>query len=664
MGEECAEVVVNINHPDLNRIFHYRLPAGMEKPPPGTRVTVPFGSRLVEGWIVGYSEPEPGVSLREIAGLGRPDFTKELLDLARWMSWYYLHPLAEILELMSPPDRPKRLIKCTSPEEKLSPQRPEDFDLTGEQQEALRKIEEALSNKNGGRFLLYGVTGSGKTEVYLRATEFALALGRQVLYLVPEIALTPQIGALFQGAFGERVAIWHHRLARGEKYRLWEDVREGAKGVVIGTRSAVFAPFCNLGLIIVDEEHDPSYKEQERPYYHARQVALIRSFLNKAVVVLGSATPSLESFSAAGRKKLQLLTISRRPPGRSLPRTTVVDMRRELNSGGEPSIFSRYLQEQIKLRLKRKEQVILFYNRRGYAPLVFCPGCGEVLKCRYCSISLVYHRQTGDLRCHYCNTRLPLPANCPSCGSNKRLCFLGTGIQRVEQELSLLFPGARVLRLDYDTTRGKGAYGQILSVFAGKKADILLGTQMVTKGHDFPGVTLVGVLNADLSLNLPDYRSAERTFQILTQVAGRTGRGPQPGEVVVQTYHPEHYSIMAACRGDSNSFYREEARRRRALEYPPYGELIRVRLSSCREEDVASLASELAGELRRQLAGDQVAVLGPAPAPVLRVKGFYRWQVLLKGKTLPLRSQIEACLAVYRKNNSVIISVEVDPFGY
>lgn len=665
MGEECAEVVVNIHHPDLNRIFHYRLPDGVEKPVPGTRVSVPFGSRTVEGWIVGYSKPEPGVSLREIAGIGHPepDFTRELLNLARWMAGYYLHPLPEILALMSPPPKPKRMVKRIPSEENLSPGRPSEFLLTKEQQEALKRIEGALCNKEDGRFLLYGVTGSGKTEVYLQAAQAALAKGRQVLYLVPEIALTPQVGVLFQGAFGEKVAIWHHRLARGEKYRLWEDIRKGEKGILIGPRSAVFAPFCNLGLVIIDEEHDPSYKEQERPYYHARQVAIRRSFLNEAVVVLGSATPSLESYTAAGRKKLELLTITRRPQGRRLPRITVVDLRREPESG-DPSIFSRYLREQIRLRLTQKEQVILFHNRRGYAPIVFCPVCGEVLKCRNCSISLVYHQQTRDLRCHYCNTRLPVPGGCPSCGSKRKLRFLGAGIQRVEQELSFLFPGARVLRLDYDTTRSKGSFNRILGSFAKQEADILLGTQMVTKGHDFPGVTLVGVLNADLSLNLPDYRSAERTFQILTQVAGRAGRGAQPGEVVVQTYYPEHYSIMAACRGDNSFFYREEAKRRRSLGYPPFGELIRVRLSGKREEDVAAMASKVAGELKRLLASGPVAVLGPAPAPVLRVKNYYRWQVLLKGNCLSLRSKIDACLAVYRKNNSVIISVEVDPFGF
>jgi primosomal protein N' (replication factor Y) len=659
---ECAEVIVNIHHPDLDRVFHYLVPEGTARPLPGTRVSVPFGHRTVEGWIIGYSEPEPGIVLREIAGVvnKEPDFSAELLKLAHWMAAYYLHPLAVILDLMSPPPKPKRLVKCKSAERIVPSSRPVGLVLTAEQQQALQRIEIALHHQKGGKFLLYGVTGSGKTEVYLRASRTALALGRQVLYLVPEIALTLQVGALFQDEFGERAAIWHHRLTQSAKYQIWDGLKKGKIDVLIGTRSAVFAPFCSLGLVVIDEEHDPSYKEQESPYYHAVQVALKRASYNKAVVVLGSATPSLESYTAARRKKLETLMISSRPGGRHLPRFTVIDMRQE--DRRDP--LSQYLQNQIRLRLEQKEQIILFINRRGFAPIVFCSVCGEVLKCRDCSISLVYHQQTRDLRCHYCNRRLPVPAICPSCGSKKKLRFLGAGIQRIEQELCSYFPGVRVMRLDYDTTRSKGSFNRILGGFARQEADILLGTQMVTKGHDFHGVTLVGVLNADLSLNLPDYRSAERTFQTLNQVAGRAGRGQQPGEVVVQTYYPNHYSIAAACQGNDRFFYQEETKKRYSLGYPPFGELIRVRLIGKRERDVQEIASQLACSLMHKLAGDQVSVLGPAQAPVLKVKGDYRWQVMLKGNCLSVRNKIRDCLSGYHKSNGVIINVEVDPFGF
>ncbi len=664
MGEEAAEVVVRINHPRLDSVFHYRIPQKMDKPQLGMRVKVPFGPRIVEGWVVGYSEPEEGIILREIAEITgtEPDFTEEMLQLAHWMAGYYMHPLSEILELMSPPKKPKRPLELTITES--PPQHSaEGIVLTDEQQAALTKIMDALNRQEGSSFLLYGVTGCGKTEVYLRAAQAALKRGCQVLYLVPEIALTPQMVAIFRSWFGEEVTVWHHRLSGREKYRSWEGIKRGLYKVLIGPRSAVLAPFKALGLIIIDEEHDPAYKQQEKPYYHARQLALWRARYNKAVIVLGSATPSLESYTAAVAGKTQALTIKNRPPGRYLPRVSVVDMKEEVKEGNLSSL-SRYLLEQISLRLAKEEQVILFLNRRGYAPLVFCQSCGEVLKCRNCSISLIYHKQTRDLRCHYCNIRRTVPEVCPSCGSRQGMRFLGTGIQKVEKELNEILPDCRVVRLDYDTTRKKGSFQRILGSFYRREADILLGTQMVAKGHDFPGVTLVGVLNADLSLNLPDFRSAEHTFQLLTQVSGRAGRGSQPGEVVVQTLYPDHYSITAACRGDSHYFYREEMRRRRSLGYPPFGELIRVRLTGEDEEKVISLSAQMADELRNVLTSDQIAVLGPAPASVVRVKGYYRYQVMLKGKCRQARRKIRECLGVYQKNNSVIISIEVDPFGF
>ncbi|NPV29784.1 MAG: primosomal protein N' [Firmicutes bacterium] len=664
MEEECAEVVVNVNHPRLDRIYHYRVPEHWERPEVGVRVTVPFGYQTVQGWLVGYSSPPAGIPLKEISGVSSPEpvLTRELIAIARWMAEHYLHPLSEILKIMTPPERPRRRLRSPVPLKILSPPRPGKVILTREQVVALKEIISSLRAREARRFLLYGVTGSGKTEVYLRAAAAAISLGRQVLYLVPEIALTPQAGAWFRAVFGERVAVWHSRLSRGEKYRIWEGVKRGELRVLIGPRSAVLAPFSDLGLIVVDEEHDPSYKQQEKPYYHARDVAEQRALLNKAVLVLGSATPSLESYNRAGEGSYRLLTMFRRPQGRTFPRISVIDLRTEQDLGA--GFLSRYLREQIQLRLERREQVILFLNRRGFAPLVFCPVCGYVLKCKNCSISLVYHRTTGDLRCHYCNSRCRLPERCPWCGSAKKLTLLGSGTQRVEYFIRRLYPEARIQRLDLDATRKREAFARILDSFARKEIDILLGTQMVTKGHDFPGVTLVGVLNADLALNLPDYRAAERTFQLLTQVAGRAGRGRIPGEVVIQTYHPGHYSIWSACRRDYLSFYREEIRNRAYLGYPPFEELIRVRILGEREQEVKSLASALAEEFRELLQEAPVAVLGPAPAPVLKARGYYRWQIMLKGKCSGSHGKIKACLDRYYDKTNVIINVEVDPFGF
>ena len=452
------------------------------------------------------------------------------------------------------------------------------------------------------QFLLHGITGSGKTEVYLRAAMTALSLGRQVLYLVPEIALTPQACAWFRSALGDRVAVWHSRLNKRERYETWDGIRQGALSILIGPRSAVFAPFKDLGLVIVDEEQDSSYKQQESPFYHARQVAVQRARDNKAVLLLGSATPSLESYTGARDGQYRLLRLTRRPQGRSLPRVTIVDLKQERK--GHFNLIGQYLAGQIAHRLQRQEQTILFLNRRGYSPIVFCPSCGQVLKCERCSISLVYHRTTGELRCHYCNFRRSVPERCPGCGAVRSLRFLGTGIQRVEQVLRRSYPQAGIQRLDFDTTRRKGEFDRILDSFGQRQTDILLGTQMVAKGHDFPGVTLVGVLDADLALRLPDYRATERTYQLLAQVAGRAGRGQAPGEVVVQTYFPDHYSIQAACFASYPTFYRQEIGHRQLSGYPPYGELIRIRVSGEVEQKVERRSNELAEALAGLLPGE------------------------------------------------------------
>lgn len=665
MREECAEVVVSINHPRLDRIFHYRVPYHLVKPLVGTLVKVPLASQTVQGWIIGYSEPPAGVEVKELISVLNPEpvFTQDLLKLARWMAEYYLYPLAGVLKIMTPPIKVKSSLKTSSAEVFLEPSRSHEIVLTREQSVVLKEIENSLRAGKAQGFFLYGVTGSGKTQVYLHAALVTVSLGRQVLYLVPEIALTPQVGAWFKAALGKSVAIWHSRLARGERYHVWEGVRQGEINIVIGPRSAVFAPFQNLGLVIVDEEHDPSYKQQERPYYHVREVASMRAFLNQAVLILGSATPSLESYTKAREGKYKLLTLTKRPGRHVLPQISLVDLQEERKRGNF-SLLSRYLKKQISDRLQRGEQVILFLNRRGYAPLVFCPSCGYVLKCRNCSISLVYHQATKNLRCHYCNFKCYVPERCPLCGSLRKMSFLRTGIQYAEQLIRHLFPNACLQRLDLDAVRRKGAYTRILGSFARGEIDILLGTQMIAKGHDFPRVTLVGVLNGDVALHLPDFRAAERTYQLLTQVAGRAGRGDVPGEVVVQTYYPEHYSVWAACRQDYQYFYHEEVKNRAYFGYPPFGDLIRLRVSGERQQDVVSLTSDLAEKLRNALKDTSVSVLGPAPAPILRVKGYYRWQIMLKGNLSEARQQIREHLNQYCVKSNAVISVDVNPVGF
>ncbi|PKM81715.1 MAG: primosomal protein N' [Firmicutes bacterium HGW-Firmicutes-14] len=540
---------------------------------------------------------------------------------------------------------------------------------TGEQAAALQKITASLDRTRPETFLLHGVTGSGKTEVYLQAISHVLEKGKQAIVLVPEISLTPQMVERFKGRFGDLVAVIHSGLALGERYDEWRRIREGRVGVVIGARSAVFAPFERLGLIIVDEEHENSYKQEDNPKYHAREVAVARARLCGGTVILGSATPSLESYARAEAGKYTLLTLDKRVAGRLLPEVRVVDLREEMHANHR-GIFSRQLIEKMKEVLERGEQVILFLNRRGYSTFVVCRECGLVLRCPKCSISLTLHLGEQELRCHYCDYRRKSPEHCPKCGSESIRKF-GVGTQRVEEEVVKWFPGARVARMDMDTTTGKGSHEKILTMFKRGEIDVLVGTQMIAKGLDFPGVTLVGVVTADTSLNLPDFRSAERTFQLLTQVAGRAGRGDIPGEVTVQTYNPEHFSVTKASRHDYLGFYREEMRTREALDYPPYCSLVRIVIHGWEENSVIRGAEILAVALRQAVnthsLGVTEPVLGPAPAPVSRLRNRYRWQVCVKGRPGRLVRQIIRQVLKNLDGDSVFtalgMSIEADPMG-
>lgn len=534
------------------------------------------------------------------------------------------------------------------------------IELTGEQQAALRSLTASAAD---GRFrvaLLHGVTGSGKTAVYLQLAGQARRQGRGVLVLVPEIALTPAVVGAFRAACGGRVAVQHSGLSDGERHDQWHRIRRGDVDVVVGTRSAVFAPLDRLGLIIVDEEHDASFKQEESPRYHGRDVAVLRGKQARALVVLGSATPSMESYHNAVKGRYERVVLSQRVFERPLPSVSVVDMREEVAEHGPEVVLSAALTAALAARLERGEQALVLLNRRGYASAVLCRQCGRTVDCPNCSVSLTLHRQAGRVRCHYCGYAARRPATCPHC-AGPFLERVGVGTERIESEVAGLFPAAAVARLDRDTARRRGAVQRVLQRFARREIDILVGTQMVAKGHDFPAVTLVGVISADVGLGLADFRAAERTFQLLTQVAGRAGRGDVPGEAIVQTFHPAHYSIEHACRQAYEPFFHAELRFRRSMRYPPLVAMVNVVVRAGTFARAMEEAAGLAADMRA--AGHGYEVLGPAPAPLTRLKGEHRAQIFLKGaRRRALRAAVQAALdrrpALRRRT-----TVDVDPIS-
>jgi primosomal protein N' (replication factor Y) len=534
--------------------------------------------------------------------------------------------------------------------------------LTLEQSAAFDRLQRLAAEPFFRVALLHGVTGSGKTEVFLRLSAFVRASGRTVLMLVPEIALTPIIAAQFRQAFGAGVAILHSGLSDGERHDEWQRIRRGDVGVVVGTRSAVFAPLDRIGLIVVDEEHDASYKQEESPRYHGRDVAIVRGQREAALVVLASATPSMESYQNALSGRYERVVLARRVADRPLPAVTIVDMREEYAQQGPDVVLGRALSEAIDARLARGEQALVLLNRRGLATSVFCRQCAATLDCPNCSVSLVVHGE-GTIRrarCHYCNYSVRVPTACPLC-AGPYLEQAGFGTERVEAELRRGWPQARVARLDRDAIRRKGALASLLARFRAGEIDVLVGTQMIAKGHDFPRVTLVGVVSADVGLGMADFRAAERTFQLLTQVAGRAGRGEQPGEAIVQTIYPEHYSIQLACLQDFGAFYERESHFRRAMRYPPSVSLInvivRARMFSTAMEDASDLA------IRVRKAGGNLRVLGPAPAPLNKLRGEYRAQLLVKGvQRTQMRETVIAAIAA-RPELARRTIIDVDPLS-
>jgi primosomal protein N' (replication factor Y) len=535
-------------------------------------------------------------------------------------------------------------------------------ELMPEQRAAFEQLA-ALVDAGGFRTaLLYGVTGSGKTEIYLRLAQAVQRRGRQVLLMVPEIALTPSVTALFRGAFGDRVAIQHSALSDGERHDQWHRIRRGEVDLVIGTRSAVFAPLTRLGLIVVDEEHDTSYKQEETPRYHGRDVAIVRATHEGALVVLGSATPSMETYQNAVSGKYAQATMERRILDRPLAAVRIVNMRAEYAEQGPDAIISRDLATAVADRLARREQVLVLLNRRGYATAVFCRQCGDTFDCPNCTISLTVHRARNGwrARCHYCNYSMMVPKACRKCAA-PYLERAGFGTEKVEEQLAEAFPDARIARVDRDAVRRKGALTSLLGRFSTGELDILVGTQMIAKGHDFPRVTLVGVVSADVGLGLADFRAAERTFQLLTQVAGRAGRGERTGEAIVQTLYPEHYSIQLACRQDYRAFFERELAFRRGMRYPPMVALINTIVRGRSFEEAMQTATEIVHRVEPAAATAGLTVLGPAPAPLVRLRGEHRVQFLLKGtRRTDMRRALEAALAgmpqVRRR-----VTVDVDP---
>jgi primosomal protein N' (replication factor Y) (superfamily II helicase) len=541
----------------------------------------------------------------------------------------------------------------------------QDYKLTPAQMSVLENIETSLSLRSYAAFLLHGVTGSGKTEVYIRAMRQTLELGRSAMMLVPEIALTPVFSRRLRAHFGDQVAIFHSSLQKGERFDEWTRVRSGEARVVIGTRSAVFAPIANLGLIVVDEEHESTYRQQDSPYYSGRDTAIVRAQKESATVILGSATPSLESFHNARNGKYSYLQLSERIGARPMAQAGIVDMRNVFARHGKPRVFSDELLEAIESTHSRNEQSMILLNRRGYSSFVLCRSCGESIQCPNCDVTLTYHRSERVMLCHYCNHGQPAPSVCPACGK-KYIYYVGEGTEKLEELLKERFPDLRIARIDRDTTSKRKRFEKILLDFGEGRIDMLVGTQMLAKGHDFPNVTLVGVVSVDAGLALPDFRSAERTFQLITQVAGRAGRGDRPGKVLIQTYHPYHYALRHACAQDYEGFYNEEIQYRKNHSYPPFVALASVLVHGPDLTRVRSDALELRKELDRANVDRLCRILGPAPAPLARLKGEHRFQLLIKSRS---RKQLRVIADIALKGlaesgvNLRSVNLEIDPIS-
>ena len=646
MAEQYASIIIDISHENVDRVFQYRIPPQLlGEIQVGMQVCVPFGSgnRTRTGYVVDISEKaEYDVTkMKSIAGIVAGSVTADsrIISLAWWMKERYGSTMNQALKTVLPVKRKVKARNRQVVRSMVDVQIKEAEILLNEEQ---RQIAEDFCSRydRGDRApsLIYGITGSGKTEVYMEMISHVLKQGRQVIVLIPEISLTYQTVMRFYRRFGSCISVMHSRLSAGERWDQYERARQGETQVMIGARSALFTDFPDLGLIIMDEEHEGAYKSESTPRYHAREVAEKLAGMRDAAFVMGSATPSLEAYTRAREGIYRLYTLKNRAgEGSVLAAAEVVDLRKEMEAGNK-SIFSRRLQELIRDRLEKKEQVMLFMNRRGYSSFVSCRSCGEAVKCPHCDVTLTLHNKTR-LVCHYCGYMVPLPKKCPSCGS-PYLAGFGTGTQKIEELTKAMFPQARVLRMDLDTTSKKGGHQEILSAFAKGEADILIGTQMIVKGHDFPGVTLVGILAADASLYAPDYRSGERTFQLLVQAAGRAGRGKKPGTAVIQTYTPDHYVVKASAVQDYLEFYRQEMGYRKLMKYPPAAHMLSIQIGGKEEELTAHMTEAVAEAVGRRF-GQQAELIGPVFAPVYKVNDIYRKILYIKQENYDILIRIQ-----------------------
>ena len=719
-----AKVLVEINNINVDKTFDYIVPFKyIEKIKIGMRVKVPFASRELEGFVLDLvNSTDDNYELKEIISIvdEEPILNNELLHLGQFMSKKYFSTLISCYQTMLPKALKaqnkttinKKMIKyvelCSNSFPKLKPNQEkiveylringkvkkeevnkisvsgvntlikngiiieslieeyrlvtkdinkekETFKLTVEQQEAKNKI---LSQTQSSVFLLHGVTGSGKTVVYMEIVEEMLNRGKDSIFLVPEISLTPQMVYHFKSRFGDEVAVLHSRLSEGEKYDEYRKIVEGKVHIVVGARSAVFAPFKNLGAIIIDEEHTTSYKQDNNPKYSAIEIAIERAKNNNAIVILGSATPSLETYARSIKGLYTLVELKHRVNTNNLPLVEIVDMSKEKHRG---SIFSSRLITEVNKRLEKHEQIILLLNRRGYSSFITCSNCGYTAKCPHCDITLTYHKTSNTLRCHYCGYADKMNYICPSCGE-KAIKTLGTGTEKVEEEIKKVF-NARVVRMDLDTTSKKGSHEKIITAFKNHEYDILLGTQMIAKGLDFSNVTLVGVINADTSLMIPNYRSNEYTFQLLMQTAGRSGRGEKNGSVIIQIFNPEHYAITLASKHDYFDFFKQEMEVRRKLSYPPYYYLIYIKVIGKDYNKISIESNKIASILTRELKNSKI--LGPTTCSVFKLNGLFRFGIIIKyKKEEKMEEVLQSLVNHYKGNQTVKVDIDVNPNNF
>jgi len=670
----------------LKEPLTYLLPPDFEgKLNPGHRVLVPLGRRKVVGIVLGKENQKPSHALKAIEMVldQNPIFSPVQLQFLQWAADYYLCPLGEILKTALPAplgkikdkkrESKKKILKIET-ESNPAPQ----LKLSEAQEEIAKKIISPSGKTEFKTHLLHGITGSGKTEIYFYLMEKILSAGKSVLSLVPEISLTPQLYQRYQKRFGKEVTLYHSALNDTERLNAWKACQEGRCKVLLGTRSALFAPFPHLGLLIVDEEQDHSYKQEERVRYHARDLAILRAKLENIPIVLGSATPSVESYYKAQTKKFVYHELTERFGEAELPKVEIVDLRNAPKSpqpsftkGGPGGILastllSPRLLEEIQKNIEHKEQTLLLLNRRGFSHFVLCEDCGHTPLCPNCEITLTFHKKNPKLVCHYCDYHIVPPEHCPACmGLNFK--EMGSGTEKIEEELGVLFPETKIMRMDRDSTQKKGSHGSILQKLSEGKIDILVGTQMIAKGHDYPNVTLVGILNADSSLHLPDFRAAEETFQMLTQMSGRAGRAEKPGRVLLQTFSPEHYSIQFAALHQVSEFYKEELSNREELSYPPYSRLIVLRIQGTQLHKVKKGIEALHHRLEKLQRAEELEadILGPSPCLLEKLRNYYRWQILLKSKTsIPLQNLIKHHLLSTEKewlDSSLRLIIDVDP---